>query len=230
METGLKAGAAAPARGGAVSGRAPRMGCGLRYEGLVALLAAGLTLASGCCMMHARMRSEKNMVLKERTGVVTMKGKPLTLLGTEVKVGDKAPDFRVVESGFNPVKLSDFKGRTVLISAVPSLDTTVCALQTKRFNEEADKLPDTVVVLTISEDLPFAQSRFCGAEKIQKIKVLSDSVWRDFGEKYGILIQGMGLLARSVWVISPEGKVTYREVVPELTNQPDYAKALAAVK
>ena len=170
------------------------------------------------------------MALEERTGVVTVQGNPLTLLGKAPNVGDEAPGFRVVDGEFNEVKLSDFRGNAVLVSAVPSLDTGVCALQTKRFNEEAEKLPAGVVVLTISQDLPFAQTRFCGAEKIERIKVLSDHVWREFGERYGVLIKENALLARSIWVISPDGKVVYREIVRELTDHPDYDTALHAVR
>jgi thiol peroxidase len=167
---------------------------------------------------------------KERTGVVTAHGKPITLLGPELKVGDLAPDFVVVDEAFKPVHLADFKGKTVLISAVPSLDTGVCSLQTKRFNDEAEKLPPGVAVLTISEDLPFAQTRFCGAESIKNIRVLSDSVHRDFGLRFGVLIKDLGLVARSIWVIGPDGRLSYIEIVPELTHHPDYDRALAAVR
>ena len=170
------------------------------------------------------------MPLTERTGIVTLQGNPLTLLGPDLPVGSDAPDARVVDAEFGEVRLSDFRGKTVLVSAVPSLDTPVCSLQTKRFNEEAEALPDSVVVLTISQDLPFAQSRFCGAEGIEKIRVLSDHVHREFGEQFGVLIKENALLARSIWVISPEGKIAYREIVPELTDHPDYDKALAAAR
>lgn len=161
---------------------------------------------------------------------VTMKGKPVTLVGAPVREGEEAPDFRVVDAAFHPVKLSDFKGRVVLISAVPSLDTGVCSIQTKRFNEEAANLPTNVVVLTISEDLPFAQRRFCEAERVSRISTFSDSVWREFGSKYGILIADMGLLARSVWVIKPSGQVGYRQIVSEISTEPNYAVALQAAR
>ena len=170
------------------------------------------------------------MPIQERSGIITMQGKPLTLLGPDLRVGDKAPDFQVVDGSFKAVKLSEFAGKTVLISAVPSLDTKVCSLQTKRFNSEAEKLPENAVVLTISQDLPFAQSRFCDAENVKRIRVLSDHVWREFGLKYGVLIKENSLLARSIFVVSPEGVVIYRQIVPELANQPDYDKALAAVR
>ena len=168
--------------------------------------------------------------MKTNNPVVTMKGKPVVLLGTPVEAGAPAPDFRVVDATFTPVKLSDFKGRVVLISAVPSLDTTVCSLQTKRFNEEAAQLPSNVVVLAISTDLPFAQKRFCESEKIDRIRTLSDSVWRDFGMKYGILIDNMGLLARSIWIVAADGRVAYRQIVPEITTHPDYDAALKAAR
>lgn len=167
---------------------------------------------------------------QERTGVVTAHGSPITLLGPDLKVGDSAPDFTVVDEAFRPVRLGDFRGKTVLISAVPSLDTGVCSLQTKRFNDEAEKLPSGVAVLTVSTDLPFAQTRFCGAESIKNIRVLSDSVHRDFGLRYGVLIKDMGLLARSIWVIGPDGRIRYREIVSELTHHPDYDRALATVR
>lgn len=126
--------------------------------------------------------------------------------------------------------LSDFKGKTVLISAVPSLDTGVCALQTKRFNSEVGHFSDDVIMLTISTDLPFAQKRFCKVENVDKIKVLSDSVWRDFGEKYGLLIQDYGLLARAIFIIDAEGKLQYQELVPNITEHPNYDAALEALK
>ena len=116
--------------------------------------------------------------MQERNGEVTFKGNPLTLLGPEIKVGQVAPDFTVVDNDFNPVKLSDFAGRVVLVSAVPSLDTPVCSVQTKRFNEEAAKLAEEITVLTVSEDLPFAQGQFCGNKNVTGHKVLSDSVQR----------------------------------------------------
>ena len=166
---------------------------------------------------------------QEREGLVTMKGAPITLLGPDVEVGDAAPEFRVVDAGFQPVKLSDFKGKACLISAVPSLDTGVCAAQTKRFNEEIDTLPADAVVMTISEDLPFAQKRFCEAEKVDRIVVLSDHVWREFGLNYGVLIKDMGLLTRSIFVVDKAGRIAYKEIVPEVTNHPDYDTALAAI-
>ena len=165
-----------------------------------------------------------------RKGAVTLQGEPLTLLGPDVQVGQAAPDFTVVDENFSPLKLSDFSGRVVLISAVPSLDTPVCSIQTKRFNGEASKLADKVTVLTISEDLPFAQKRFCSSERIEGHQVLSDHVWREFGQRYGLLIEGMMLLARAVFVVSKDGVISYRQIVSELSEEPDYESALAAAK
>ncbi len=173
---------------------------------------------------------EEGETMKTNNAIVTMKGTPVVLLGSPVEVGAAAPDFRVVDGIFHPVHLSDFKGRVVLISAVPSLDTSVCSLQTKRFNEAAAQLPSNVVVLAISADLPFAQKRFCESEKVERIRTLADSVWRDFGMKYGILIENMGLLARSIWVVGADGRVAYRQIVPEITTHPDYDAALQAVR
>ncbi len=176
------------------------------------------------------MTTARAQELKERTGLVTMRGQPIVLLGDGVKVGDPAPDFTAVDGDWKPVKLSDFRGRTVIISAVPSLDTGVCAAQTRRFNEEAARLGNGVQVITISEDLPFAQKRFCEAEKIGNLLVLSDTVDREFGKKYGLLIKGMSLLARAIIVVDPQGRVAYQEVVSEVTSHPDYDAALAAAR
>ena len=151
--------------------------------------------------------------MAERTGLVTMKGNPLTLTGHEVKVGDQAPDVTLVANDLSEVKLSSFKGKKVIISVVPSLDTPICDLQTKRFNQEASKLTD-VVVLTVSKDLPFAQKRWCGAIGAAAVKTLSD--YRgNFGETYGVLIKGLSLLARCIFVINEAGLVTYVQLVKE---------------
>jgi thioredoxin-dependent peroxiredoxin len=166
--------------------------------------------------------------MAERTGLVTFKGNGVTLAGSEVKAGDAAPDFTAINQALEPVRLSDFKGQTVLISVVPSLDTGVCEMQTKRFNEEAGKLG--AKVLTISVDLPFAQKRFCGAHGIDNVVVVSDYKDREFGQKYGVYIKELGLLARSIFVVGPDGKVKHSEIVPEITTHPDYDKALAAAQ
>lgn len=166
----------------------------------------------------------------ETSNLVKAGNKYVTLLGTQVKTGDLAPNFKVVNDGFVAVKLSDFEGKTVLISAVPSLDTGVCSLQTKRFNEEIANLSNDVVVLTISNDLPFAQKRFCKIEGVDKVKVLSDSVWKDFGNKYGLLIKDMGLLTRAIFVVDTQGRIAYKELVANISTHPDYETALATVK
>lgn len=167
---------------------------------------------------------------KARRGVVTMRGKPLTLLGPELHVGDRAPDFAAVDRQWNKVRLRDFAGKVVLISAVPSVDTGVCSLQTKRFNEEVAVLPQDVAVVTVSQDLPFALSRFCAAEGVERIRTLSDHVQASFGKAYGVLIRGMRLLARSVFVVDAGGRIFYLQIVPELTEHPDYDAALAAAR
>jgi thiol peroxidase len=156
--------------------------------------------------------------------------KYITLLGQQVNVGEQAPQFKVVNKNFAPVTLRDFQGQTILISVVPSLDTGVCSIQTKRFNEEAAKLPKNITILTISNDLPFAQKRFCDIEKVDNIKVLSDSVWRDFGARYGLLIKDMGLLTRAIFVINNHGKIVYKELVANISQHPNYDKALAKVR
>ncbi|GGP53815.1 2-Cys peroxiredoxin [Shewanella algicola] len=161
--------------------------------------------------------------------MITMGGTPVALEGKIPSINSPAPLFKVVDEKFNPVSLSDFKGKTVLISAVPSLDTGVCALQTKRFNKEFANFGADVVMLTVSEDLPFAQKRFCQTENVDKIKVLSDSVWRDFGEKYGLLIKDRGLLARSIFIIDAQGILKYHELVAEVSEHPNYDAALTAL-
>ncbi|MFO7654219.1 MAG: thiol peroxidase [Candidatus Krumholzibacteriia bacterium] len=161
---------------------------------------------------------------------VTMKGRPVQLSGTVVTVGDRAPAFTALDNDFQPVALDSFRGRPVLISAVPSLDTAVCSMQTRRFDDELAGLPEEVALITISMDLPTAQKRFCSEEGIERMVVLSDSALREFGHAYGILIPARGLLARAVFVIDPGGRVVYREVVSEISEQPDYQGALDAVR
>ncbi len=168
--------------------------------------------------------------MSERFGAVKMKGNPLTLIGNEVKVGDKAPDFTVVTKSLSPASLASYAGKKKIISVVPSLDTGVCSIMTKRFNTEASKLGDDVVVLTISMDLPFAQARWCGAEGVDRVETLSDYMSADFGMKYGLLIKELRLLSRAVLVVDANDIVRYKELVEELTHEPDYNAALAAAK
>ena len=168
--------------------------------------------------------------LTQTQNLVKANEKYVTLLGTQVAIGELAPNFKVVDKNFVPVQLSDFKDQTILISVVPSLDTGVCSIQTKRFNEEASKLPSNITLLTISNDLPFAQKRFCKVEGVDQIKVLSDSVWRNFGESYGLIIKDMGLLTRAIFIIDTQGKGKYKELVANISQHPDYESALKALK
>jgi thioredoxin-dependent peroxiredoxin len=168
--------------------------------------------------------------MKERKGIITMKGQPLTLLGNELKAGDKAPDFEVVANDLSPVKFSSYRGKICIISSVPSLDTSVCDIETRRFNQEAGNLGPDVVVLTISMDLPFAQKRWCGAAGVKNVIVLSDYRDANFGNSYGVLIKELRLLSRTVFVIDKEGIVRYIQVVNELSKEPDYQAVLDAVK
>lgn len=160
---------------------------------------------------------------------ITFKGNPVTLIGNELKVGDKAPDFTVLANDLSSVSLSDSNGKVRLISVVPSLDTGLCDQQTRRFNEEAAKLGN-VEVLTISVDLPFAQKRWCGAAGIENVQTLSDHRDLSFGEAYGVLIQELRLLARAVFVIDSKNEVAYVEYVPEVTTLPNYEAAIQAAK
>jgi len=164
----------------------------------------------------------------ERQGIVTMKGAPVTLVGPELKVGEKAPDFRVLDRELNEVILEDCSGKVRLISVTPSLDTPVCDTQVRRFNEEAAKLPGDVSVFNISMDLPFAIDRFCTTAGIDKVQALSDHRDASFGTNYGVLIKELRLLARSVFVIDKDDTIKYIEIVPEATEHPDYDKALEA--
>lgn len=166
----------------------------------------------------------------ERPGAVTFKGQPLTLVGPELKPGDKAPDFTIIDQSLQPVSLKDYAGRVILLSVVPSLDTGICSAQTKRFNEEASKLPEDVAVLTVSMDLPFAQARFCGAENIDRVKVLSDHRDASFAQAYGTLVKELRLESRAVFIIDRDGIIRYVEYVPEIASHPNYDAALEAVR
>lgn len=168
--------------------------------------------------------------MQERKGIITFKGNPMTLLGPEIRTGDKAPDFRVVDNGLATVTLADFRGKVKIISAVPSLDTPVCDTETRRFNEEAAKLPGNTVVLTVSVDLPFAQKRWCAAAGVDRVKTLSDYQDRSFASAYGVLIKELKLLSRSIFVVDSNDVVRYVQHVKEVTNEPDYGAVLGAVK
>jgi len=160
---------------------------------------------------------------------ITFQGNPLTLVGNQLKPGDTAPDFEVLANDLSPAKLSDFHGKVCVISVVPSLDTPVCDIQTRRFNEEAAALGDDVVVLTISMDLPFAQKRWCGAAGIENVQTLSDHRNAEFGKAFGVLIEELRLLARAVFVVDVNGIIRYKQIVEELTDEPDYDAAIRAV-
>ncbi|MBW2434687.1 MAG: thiol peroxidase, partial [Deltaproteobacteria bacterium] len=156
--------------------------------------------------------------MKERSAAVTLHGNPLTLLGNELKVGDPVPDVAVLDNDLNPVKLSSFKGKTCIISAVPSLDTPTCDMETRRFNETAGQLGDNVVILTVSTDLPFAQKRWCGAAGVDKVATLSDHREAAFGSAFGVLIKELRLLSRSIFVVDRNGVIQYIQHVKELSE------------
>ena len=167
--------------------------------------------------------------MSERTGIITFVGNPMTLVGEEIKVGAKAPDFTGFNQSLEPVSLSSFKGKTVIIAIYPSIDTGICQKQNRKFNEIANSKED-VVVLSVSLDLPFAHKRFCGAEGLDSIITLSDYKEREFGNKYGYLIKELALLARGTVVIDKTGTVQLVEFVPEVTTEPDYDKTLALLE
>lgn len=166
----------------------------------------------------------------ERAEAVTLHGNPLTLQGKEIAMGSPAPDATLLNNELKPVKLSDYRGKVVVISSVPSLDTPVCDMQTRRFNSEAANLGDDVVILTVSMDLPFAQARWCGAAGVEQVTTLSDHKAAAFGEAYGLLIKELRLLGRAVLVLDREGGVRYYQLVKEVSDEPDYDAALEAVK
>ena len=168
--------------------------------------------------------------MAERTGLVTMKGNPVTLVGDEVGVGQPAPEVELVANDLSAVKLSSFRGKVCILTSVPSLDTPVCDIETRRFNEEAHALGDGVVVVAVSMDLPFAQARWCGAAGAQNVQTLSDHRAATFGTSYGVLIKGLRLLARAVFVLDKDGIVRYQELVPEITAEPDHEAALQAAR
>ena len=165
----------------------------------------------------------------ERSGATTLKGNPLTLVGPELKPGDKAPDFTMVDNGLKAVTLADTGSSVRIFSVVPSLDTPVCDAQTKRFNEEAAKLPD-VAIYTISMDLPFAQKRWCGAFGVDKVKMLSDHKEGSFGSSWGTLIKELRIESRAIFVVNKDNSVRYVEYVKEVADFPNYDAALAAAR
>ena len=168
--------------------------------------------------------------MEKRTGVVTFAGNPIALLGKEVKVGDKAPAFTLLDNGLGEKTLADYAGKVRVISVVPSLDTGVCDAQTRWFNQNVSKLGENVVVLTVSVDLPFAQKRWCGAAGIDQVETLSDHRDLSFGENYGFILEGLRLLSRGIVVIDKDDVVRYVEYVPEVTSAVNFDAAEAATK
>jgi thiol peroxidase len=166
----------------------------------------------------------------ERANAVTFKGAGVTLIGPEIRAGQPAPDFQLPNTDLVEVSLKDFRGKVVLLTSVPSLDTPVCDLETRRFNQEVGQLGDRVQLVTVSMDLPFAQKRWCGAAGADHVMTLSDFRHHAFGHSYGVYMKDIGLLARAVFVIDQQGTVRYAQYVPEVTSEPDYQRALAAVQ
>lgn len=166
----------------------------------------------------------------ERKNIITFKGNPFTLLGTPVTVGQAAPDFTVLANDLSPKTLGDYKGKTLILSVVPSLDTGTCDVQTRRFNTEAAALGPNVRILTLSCDLPFAQSRWCGAAGATQLETLSDHRDLSFGMAYGVVIKELRLLTRSIFVVNPKGVITYCEIVPEVASAVNFDAALQAAK
>lgn len=166
----------------------------------------------------------------ERKNVITFKGSPMTLVGTEVKLGQKAPDATLTDTNMSSVKLSSYGGKVTVLSCVPSLDTGVCDIQTRKFNEKAAGLGKDVAILTISMDLPFGQKRWCGAAGVDKVKTLSDYKGATFADAYGLLIKEWHLLARAVIILDKQQIIRYIQIVPEISTEPDYDAALKVVK
>ena len=200
---------------------------GSPYTG--ALFGAILGAAIAMSLHSQPPQKAKESPMTQPTPTVTMKGKPVSLTSQAVNVGDQAPDFVAVDTDLKEVHLSDYRGKVVLLLSVPSLDTSVCSLETRRFNEAATGLGNDVAVLVVSMDLPFAQKRWCGAEGVKAVRTLSDHRQASFGQGYGVLIGDLRLLARAVFVVGRDGKVRYKQLVGEVSSEPDYDAALEAV-
>lgn len=168
--------------------------------------------------------------MAERSGVITFKGGPMTLVGDEIKVGDTSPAFKLIGQDMGDITNADYSGKVLVLSVVPSLDTPVCAIQTKTFNQKAAGLSDGVGILTVSLDLPFAAARFCGAEGIEGAKTGSDYKHNGFGESFGVTIKELGLLCRAVFVVGKDGKVVHAQYVAEVTDEPNYDAVMEAVQ
>ncbi len=168
--------------------------------------------------------------MESHKGIITMHGNPLTLVGKQLKVGDQSPDASVLDNSLAPVKLSSFRGKVCVILSVPSLDTPVCDLEIRKFNQEAANLAKDTAIVTISMDLPFAQKRWCGGAGVDRVTSLSDHRDASFGNAYGVLIEELRLLARAVFVVDRQGILQYKEIVQEQTREPDYEAALKAAQ
>ena len=198
----------------------------------VLVVVAALSGAAGGCGLVQLITGSKPAqapTVTERRGVITRANVPLTLIGPELEVGDKAPDFSLLRTDMSEARPDDFAGKTLLLVTVPSLDTKVCDIEGRRFNEEATLLHG-VAVLVVSVDLPFAQARWCGARGIKNLTTLSDYRTHTFGRMYGVLIKEMQLLARTIFVIGPDGRIRYIQIVRDITSEPDYAAALKAAR
>ncbi len=168
--------------------------------------------------------------MTERTGIITIHGNPLTLMGNDLKVGAAAPGVELLDNDLKPVKLSSYRGKVLIVASVPSLDTPVCDLETRRFNDEAASLGPDIEIVTVSLDLPFAQKRWCGAAGVKRLKTLSDHRQAEFGTAFGVLIKELRLLARAVFIIDRQGAVQYVQLVKEVTNEPNYEEVLQALE
>jgi thioredoxin-dependent peroxiredoxin len=182
------------------------------------------------CLGFPWPEPQEDTNMTERTGIITIHGNPLTLVGEEIKAGMPAPDTELVDNDLNPVKLSSFRGKVVILTSVPSLDTPVCDIETRRFNDEAAMLGPEVTIVTISMDLPFAQKRWCGAAGVEKVKTLSDHWQAAFGQAYGVLIKELRLLARAVFIVDGAGTVQYVQLVKEVASEPDYEQVMQALQ
>lgn len=167
--------------------------------------------------------------MRERVGIVSMRGNSLTLVGNEVEVGDEAPDFIVLANDLSPVRFSSFRGKVCILSSVPSLDTPVCNAQTRRLDREAERLGTDIAILTISMDLPFAQKRWSDAARMSRVQTLSDHRDASFGTSYGLLVKELRLLARAVLLVDRDGAIRYIQIVREITDEPDYRAILSAL-
>jgi len=167
---------------------------------------------------------------EERTGEVTMKGNPITLLGPRINANEEAPEFTVLRNLTTPVTLSETNGKVRIILSVPSLDTPVCSLETKRFSDEAKNLGDEILVMVVSVDTPFALNRWCAAEGVSNVQTFSDFRDRDFGRKYGVEIKDLGIYARAAFVVDRQGEVVYSEYVSEVAQEPNYQAILEAAR